>query len=1110
MLYNHLKSLKREELLAYKHITNYSKLTNEQIIDQIIKSEPVYDIIPLLPTKTNQIKKIYHFADIQIRPLARHQEFNEVFENTIAHIKDDKSIPTENKLVVICGDIVEYKDRLTSELIKSLRDFFDKLSKVCWRLVIILGNHDVPPYAGRLDNINPCIDGLSNIIILSNSGAYEIGQYIFAVSAFNDKIVRYHSINNIDKQNKQIIALYHGMINGFKLHNGTVITQGLIGNKVEFKHFDYYDLVLMGDIHLTQVIKKRKTIYAYSGSLIQQNFGEEIDGHGLLEWRFMDNKWDNTFVPIHNNYIYLNLTVKDNKILDNYNPKQIKNKKIRVRYHIYGDYTKDIIEDFELYHDIISSDIRLYGNNVEFKEDLDISFDDISIITSLIPSEMDEKTSQLLLKYHKELRSKYLSTNNEVPYWSIKKVKFENILIYGGNQTNIIDFDDKQGIISITGENAIGKSCILKMILFGLYGKFYEGFKAENIINRYAKTCKLEIDIKYGSSVYKISKKGNLGKKAEFKTKNIEIFKFEGDEFKPANWDDINLGSPNDFLMTNVFSNTINKNFLHLSPADKIKALGRYFRMDFYNDMRKETKEELNKLDKELIYLSGALKTLDNSENINVDELNNLKNKKEKELNKIKNDNEKKINKYKDLNKKKDRLNEKYNPNYTVETDKPSIEYNEKEYYEIKSSIFATDLSQKNVSNDITKLKNKLKKLHKPNIEYEEAVESVIILSNELKNKKIIKKKPDKNILELENELNDLNIMELEVSEDDYKNARTKLKKRVSKISGLKTVEDCLDYIDEEEEYGEYWNKLRVYKNQKRKKELKKMIEEIKIFDKQTELNKMGKIREWYEINNMLNDKVKELELLKENNKNKRKVKELEKARNYCNTLIKKEIEEINKEINEMNIEEIMNRTLEINNEIKSMEYKINECLKNKKEQMKLKREYKVKDKNMEWMKQYNTMINERGVPALLVKERINNIEGYTNEILSRFVNWRVKFCALNDNQGVKLNIEIKKKDQTLGLIDLSGYETFILSICLKMAIWRYSYSGKCRFICIDEGLDCIDKDNFEKVEELFRVLKEQYNSVLLISHIDNVHKYCDSMIEIRRFGEKNEFSKII
>ena len=65
----------------------------------------------------------------------------------------------------------------------------------------------------------------------------------------------------------------------------------------------------------------------------------------------------------------------------------------------------------------------------KFKEDLDISFDDMDIITSLIPSEMDETTAKQLLKYHKELRSKYLSTNNEVPFWGIKRVKFENILI---------------------------------------------------------------------------------------------------------------------------------------------------------------------------------------------------------------------------------------------------------------------------------------------------------------------------------------------------------------------------------------------------------------------------------------------------------------------------------------------------------------------------------------------------------------------------------------------------------------------------------------------------------------------------------------------------------
>ena len=46
----------------------------------------------------------------------------------------------------------------------------------------------------------------------------------------------------------------------------------------DFKEFDY---TLLGDVHERQFLKDN---IAYCGSLIQQNFGEDIDNHGLIKW----------------------------------------------------------------------------------------------------------------------------------------------------------------------------------------------------------------------------------------------------------------------------------------------------------------------------------------------------------------------------------------------------------------------------------------------------------------------------------------------------------------------------------------------------------------------------------------------------------------------------------------------------------------------------------------------------------------------------------------------------------------------------------------------------------------------------------------------------------
>jgi DNA repair exonuclease SbcCD nuclease subunit len=73
--------------------------------------------------------------------------------------------------------------------------------------------------------------------------------------------------------------LYHGVVDGCVLDNGIVMTS----DKLNGKYFSMFDYTLLGDIHKRQYLSNNKRI-AYAGSLIQQNFGESLDKHGLIRW----------------------------------------------------------------------------------------------------------------------------------------------------------------------------------------------------------------------------------------------------------------------------------------------------------------------------------------------------------------------------------------------------------------------------------------------------------------------------------------------------------------------------------------------------------------------------------------------------------------------------------------------------------------------------------------------------------------------------------------------------------------------------------------------------------------------------------------------------------
>ena len=90
----------------------------------------------MLSNKT--IRTIYHIADIHIRPLKRHVEYRTIFDKLYTEIKKDP----DDALVVICGDIVHEKDKITPELIILIQEFLTELSSIT-DVVLFSGNHDL-------------------------------------------------------------------------------------------------------------------------------------------------------------------------------------------------------------------------------------------------------------------------------------------------------------------------------------------------------------------------------------------------------------------------------------------------------------------------------------------------------------------------------------------------------------------------------------------------------------------------------------------------------------------------------------------------------------------------------------------------------------------------------------------------------------------------------------------------------------------------------------------------------------------------------------------------------------------------------------------------------
>lgn len=327
----------------------------------------------------NNKNKIIHLSDIHIRTgnfeRSRYNEYMFVFKNLINSLKLIRNF--DKYIIVITGDIFHNKSQIESSGISLFTYLINELTKLT-QVFLIMGNHDYrqeyinePDLLSALLGNNELINTQSNLFYLKKTGIYIVGDILFGLVAINDTLIagdtsgkvdnlpEFPDCSNYDKKYK--VALYHGIIID---DNNSFFSNKNIGINVDW--FKSYNFAILGDVHSQQVNNSKlidgiyeyndinntndtnntqNIIWGYSGSLIQQNFGESIDKHGYLIWDFDNNKviphevenknayctlkyTDNWYIKINHNkkpYILFEQFINDYKYFKNLNIRLLNN-----------------------------------------------------------------------------------------------------------------------------------------------------------------------------------------------------------------------------------------------------------------------------------------------------------------------------------------------------------------------------------------------------------------------------------------------------------------------------------------------------------------------------------------------------------------------------------------------------------------------------------------------------------------------------------------------------------------------------------------------------------------------------------------------------------------
>jgi DNA repair exonuclease SbcCD ATPase subunit len=140
--------------------------------------------------------------------------------------------------------------------------------------------------------------------------------------------------------------------------------------------------------------------------------------------------------------------------------------------------------------------------------------------------------------------------------------------------------------------------------------------------------------------------------------------------------------------------------------------------------------------------------------------------------------------------------------------------------------------------------------------------------------------------------------------------------------------------------------------------------------------------------------------------------------------------------------------------------------------------------------------IKRDGVPYDLISKSLPTVEGAVNDILAQIVDFSIVF----NMDGKQIDTHIVYDDDRVWPLELSsGMERFVSSLAIRVGLMNVSNLPRSNFLAIDEGWGTMDSENLNSVSQLFQYLKSQFQFTMVVSHIETMRDFVDTLLEIKK-----------
>jgi DNA repair exonuclease SbcCD ATPase subunit len=708
--------------------------------------------------------------------------------------------------------------------------------------------------------------------------------------------------------------------------------------------------------------------------------------------------------------------------------------------------------------------------------------------------EIEDETLQRVV----ELNKKYsiVAEEEEVVkrniHWRLRSVEWDNLFNYG--EGNRIDFSDMAGIVGVFGKNFSGKSSIIDSLLYTLYNSTSKGNRKNlNTINQDKEWGRGKVEIEINDNILTVERRSEKYIKrlkgeetveaktdVDFSVRNTVTGETESLNGLDRNGTDKNIrkffGTVEDFFLTSMASQLDSLTFIGEGSTRRKEILAKFLDLEVFEKKYRLAKEDAAEL-------RGAIKRL---EEIEFEEVI-------AEADEFLDKNHTNIEKQEG---KCDTLK------LTIESLSGALQDIEVAIESIPAQIIDIDevVTQRNASkSEIVRLTGENRSLGKKAKSGRELVDKIekFLEEFDLASCRQNKNQIDKLETEIEEFVREIRRHEVRQKVEEKKVDLLEQVPCGPEFSHCKFIRDAYAALESvgitKEEISSLADKKEIAGGQLTQLNPSRVADHL---DKYEQLLKKRDSTETEIVAHELQiaqNKTNAIRLKSEAKELKAKIKEYEDNREAIENLeahIEKRddlVVNISKESNALGQCEV--KIVQLYKERGSLEQKLHDIKEQEKELKIYREQYASSDL-------FQKCMHSNGISLDIIKNKLPVLNEEIASVLANIVTFEVYLQCDTKH----LEIFIKHPKYEARPLEMgSGAEKTIASMAIRMALLNVSSMPKGDTFILDEPGTALDEENMEGFVRILDLIKANFKTVLLISHLDSLKDSVDSQIVIEK-----------